>query len=197
MGGVHLPPSVEPVADVYLFVILFGSYALLFGAIVWLVSLSVSSRKSNLAGFRSQRSDAIGTGLPILGLLVILGFSAALPITQKEQRLRYEVETDLKQNKIGEGIGILLSHSQRDFPPQWTPPPWPEYGDGDKNPSLAAIVQALQARNDVPEWVHSMYREKAKLYLENNGPVRRSEENADHLRLRKYSEENAEFREQD
>lgn len=59
---------------------------------------------------------------------------------------------------------ILASHGQNEFPPQWSPPPWPEYGEGDKNPSLTEIVKALGARSDVPEWVHSAYQEKLNRY---------------------------------
>jgi hypothetical protein len=193
MGGIRVPPSVQPVADAYLFVMFFGFFALVIGGFVWLVSLFFASPESTFAGFRSQRPGAIGTGLPILALAVILGFTAALPITQREQKLRYEVETDLKKNKIDEALSILTSHAQRDFPPQWTPPPWPEYGDGDKDPSLAAIIKSLQTRSDVPLWVRSMYREKATLYLGNIGPGTNPEEKTDRLRLKEYSEEDAEL----
>jgi len=196
MGGVRVPPSVQPVADAYMFVTFFGFFALVIGGIVWLVSLFFASPESTLAGFRIQQPSTIGTGLPILALLVILGFTAALPITQREQKLRYEVETDLKKNHIDDALSILTSHPQRDFPPQWTPPPWPEYGEGDKNPSLSEIIKSLQTRHDIPMWVQSTYREKAKLYLSNNGPGTNSAEKADRLRLQEYSEENAELQKQ-
>jgi hypothetical protein len=47
------------------------------------------------------------------------------------ERLRYNVETDLKWNRIGQAVDVLASHPRRDFPLQSTPPPW-EYGEGDK-----------------------------------------------------------------
>lgn len=196
MGGVRVPPSVQPVANAYLFVTFFGFFALVIGGVIWLVSLFFASPRSRLEGFRNQRLSTIGTGLPILALLVILGFTAALPITQREQKLRYEVETNLKKNQIDKALSILTSHPQRDFPPQWTPPPWPEYGEGDQNPSLSEIVKSLQTRSDIPMWVQSTYREKAKLYLSNNGPGTSPVEKADRLRLQEYSEENTELQKQ-
>jgi hypothetical protein len=185
MGGVRVPPSVQPVADAYLFVTFFGFFALVIGGIIWVVSLFFANREATLAVFREQRSSSVGRSLPILALLVILGFGAALPITQREQRLRYNVETDLKTNRI---------HPQRDFPPQWTPPPWPEYGEGDKNPSLAEIVKSLQGRTDIPAWILALYKEKAKLYLSNNGPGASAEEKPDRMRLREFAGENTSSR---
>jgi hypothetical protein len=77
---------------------------------------------------------------------------SSIPIAQREQKLRYDVERDLKNNQIKAGLDVLASHRRNEFPPQWSPPPWPEYGEGDKNPSLTEIVKALETRNDVPEW---------------------------------------------
>ena len=196
MGGVRVPPSVQPVADAYLFVTFFGFFALVIGGIIWLVSLFFANREATLAGFREQRSRSVGRSLPILALLVILGFAAAFPITQREQKLRYNVETDLKRNRIDQALNILASHPQRDFPPQWTPPPWPEYGEGDKNPSLAEIVKSLQGRTDIPAWILATYKEKTKLYLSNNGPGASAEEKADRMRLREFAGENTSSRDQ-
>jgi hypothetical protein len=188
MGGVQLPPSVQPVANAYLIIMFYGFFALVIGGIVWFISLFVGSPESTLEGFQVQRSGSMGRSLPVLAVVVILGFVATFPITQREQKLRYEVETDLKKNQIDKAITILASHPQRDFPPQWSPPPWPEYGEGDKNPSLAAIVKSLQTRSDIPMWVHSMYREKARFYISNNGPGATASEKADLLLMREYSD---------
>lgn len=164
MGGVRVPPSVQPVADAYMFVIFYGFFAIIIGGLVWLGLLLVASPESTLEGFRTRKPASVGKALPILALIVILGFTAALPVTQREQKLRYEVEKDLKNNQIKDALDILASHRRNEFPPQWSPPPWPEYGEGDRNPSLTDIVKALEARSDVPEWVHSAYKEKLNRY---------------------------------
>ena len=164
MGGVRVPPSVQPVADAYMFVIFYGFFAIIIGGLVWLGLLFVASPESNLEGFRTQQPASVGKALPILASIVILGFTAALPVTQREQKLRYQVEKDLKNNQIKDALDILASHRRNEFPPQWSPPPWPEYGEGDKNPSLTEIVKALETRSDVPEWVHSAYQEKLNRY---------------------------------
>jgi hypothetical protein len=164
MGGVRVPPSVQPVADAYMFVIFYGFFAIIIGGLVWLGFLFVASPESTLEGFRIRQPGSAGKALPILASIVILGFTATLPVTQREQKLRYEVEKDLKNNQIKDALDILASHRQNEFPPQWSPPPWPEYGEGDKNPSLTEIVKALETRSDVPEWVHSAYQEKLNRY---------------------------------
>jgi hypothetical protein len=141
-----------------------GFFATVIGSLVWLGSLFVASPESTLEGFRVRQAGTVGQALPILASIVILGFTAVLPITQREQTLRYNVERDLKNNRIKDALDVLASHRQNEFPPQWTPPPWPEYGEGDRNPSLTEIVKALETRSDVPEWVHSAYQEKLNRY---------------------------------
>ena len=61
------------------------------------------------------------------------------------------VAGDLKNSQTKAALEVLASHRRNEFLPQWSPPPWPEYGEGDKNPSLTEIVKALETRNDVPE----------------------------------------------
>jgi len=188
MGGVRVPPSVEPVASAYLFVLFFGFFALVLGGFVWLVSLFDPARNSTLEGFRVRRQPSSAKGLLALSIIVIVGFGAALPITQREQRLRYEVEKDLKNNRIDQALNVLTSHHRSEFPPQWTPPPWPEYGDGARNPSLVEIVKALQARRDVPGWLQSVYKEKASLYLmDGRGNLAADDE----VLLRQFSDQNS------
>jgi hypothetical protein len=92
-------------------------------------------------------------------------------MAQREQRLRYEVETDYKSGKIDEALAMLATHTRGEFPPQWTPPPWPEYEDGARDPKLVQVIEAIQKRGDMPEWVASVYRNKASLYLANNRQI--------------------------
>jgi hypothetical protein len=162
MGGVRVPPSVRPVADAYLMASLYGFFVIVFGWITWLVSLAIASPEATLEGFRLTRTGRMGKALPMLAGAVILLFTIALPWTQREQRLRYEVESLLKKDDIEEALNLLTRHTQNEFPPQWTPPPWPEYGEGEKHPSLVQIMIALNSRKDIPEWVRSAYKEKAE-----------------------------------
>jgi hypothetical protein len=187
MGGVRVPPSVQPVASAYLGVMFYGVFAIFFGGILWLISLTVRSPGATLEGFRRAQRGEVGKALPILASVVVLIFTVALPFTQREQRLRYQVETDLKNNRIDDALTTLATHARNEFPPQWTPPPWPEYGDGDRNPNLVQIVEALKKRNDIPEWVQSAYREKAELYLSNKPEAETAAEMTRNSKLRTYS----------
>jgi hypothetical protein len=182
MGGVHVPASVEPVASLYLFVGFYGFFGLLVAGIGVLRLLITVDRDWTLAGFRAAQNRGVGKSLPLLAVLVSLGFCMVLPYTQREQRLRFEVESDLRTGKIEGAIRTLASHQRSEFPPQWTPPPWPEYEDGDRNPNMVEIARFLMRRKDVPEWVIGMYREKAQLYLRNH-----STEKSDRITLIEFS----------
>ena len=171
MGGVRASPSVEPVASAYLFVMFFGFFALIVGGLVVLGSLFVERPGWSLKAFQPVQPGTIGAGLPLLALMVVLLFGASLPVTQREQQLRYEVESEYKSGNIGQTLTTLSTHKRTEFPPQWTPPPWPEYQDGARDPKFVQIVEALQNRRDAPEWITSVYREKAALYLRNNGEI--------------------------
>jgi hypothetical protein len=168
MGGVALPPSAEPIARAVVGITFFGFFALIVGVAMWLFLLLAEAPDSTLEGFRIGRPAGAVKGMAILAVVVIVIFTTALPITQREQRLRYQVENALKKNHINEGLSILVSHKQNEFPPQWTPPPWPEYGEGDKNPSLIEIVRWLRSRPDIPEWVRAIYHDKAVRRYPNN-----------------------------
>jgi hypothetical protein len=139
MGGVRVPPSVEPVASAYLFVTFFGFFGLVVGALVVLGSLFVATPEWTLDGFQKVEPGEVGRDVWATVLMVIVIFGASLPMAQREQRLRYEVETDYKSGKIDEALAILATHTRGEFPPQWTPPPWPEYEDGARDPSLTTI----------------------------------------------------------
>lgn len=171
MGGVRVPPSVQPVASAYLFVMLFGFFALIAGGLTVLGSLFIAKPEWSLSAFHKVQPGGVGSGVWILALIVILVFSASLPLTQREQRLRYEVERNYKSGNIAEALTTLATHKRTEFPPQWTPPPWPEYEDGARDPKFVQVVEAIQKRRDIPEWITSIYREKAALYLANNRAV--------------------------
>src|SRR5437868_14418350 len=99
VGGVPLPPSVQPIATAYFLVMFFGFFPLVLGVLVWLVFLALAARDSTLQGFRFQQRDTAGRSLLILASIAILVFIAALPFTQRQQKLRYEAETYQKHNR--------------------------------------------------------------------------------------------------
>ena len=169
MGGVQMPPSVEPLASAYLFVTLFGFFALVLGGCVWAGMLFGENPDSDLRGFLDRSDATVDKSVLVFVFVIVFGFALALPFTQKEQRLRYEVEKKLSHNDIDGALDILASHQRREFPPQWNLPPRPEYGEGTKNPNLPDILHALKTRNDVPAWVHAAYEEKMQRYRQSAG----------------------------
>ncbi len=169
MGGVRVPPSAEPVVTAYQVVMFYGFFALVIGGIGLLVSICIKEPDWSLKGFLPVEHRTIASRqLLIAALSVTLVFGAAMPITQREQWLRYQVEAEYKAGNIDRALTTLSMHRRTEFPPQWTPPPWTEYADGAQDPKFLQIVQAVQTRQDIPTWVTAAYREKAKLYLGNN-----------------------------
>ncbi len=169
MGGVRVPASVEPITTPYMLFMFFGFFPLVLGGIGILASIAVEDSDWSLKGFlASQPRTTASRQLLIAAMLVTLVFAAAMPITQREQRLRYQVEAEYKSGDIDRALTTLSTHRRTEFPPQWTPPPWPEYEDGARDPKFLQIVQAVQSREDIPPWVSAVYREKADLYLGNN-----------------------------
>jgi hypothetical protein len=171
MGGVRVPPNVEPVVTAYLIVLFFGFFALLIGGLMMLVSLFVPGREWSLKAFHHAQGGTVSRGIVLLAAGVSLVFTASLPVTQREQRLRYEVEAAYNDGHMDDALQILASHRHSEFPPQWTPPPWPEYADGARDPKFVQLVEALQRRQAVPAWITVVYRQKAALYLGNNRTI--------------------------
>lgn len=169
MGGVHLPPSVEPVADLVLGIEIYGFFGLIFG---WLFIIGRAfARKPDLSmdafavSFRSAPEGPV-VGLALAALVM---FVVPLPWTQAEQRLRYESERLYKSGRIPEFVASLAAHPRTAFPPQWSPPPWPEYPDAGRDLKILEIVAVVESRPDLPAWIRAAYRDKAEGYVTNHG----------------------------
>jgi hypothetical protein len=98
----------------------------------------------------------------VLAALSLAVWVPILPFTQAEQRLRSQVEGDLKSGRIAEGLAVMSAHPQSDFPPQWEPPP--RVGYGEKIPPLLDVMEVMLARDAAP-WVRAVYVDKLRRCL--------------------------------
>lgn len=156
MGGIHLTESEEMTLGT----------AFVVGALgvvswpLWLIgALFVSYRK------RLSRSLAASTvserrihgAAWALGLASLLAWVPVLPRAQAEQRLRREVENDLRTGHVERALATMSRHRPTDFPPHWDPPP--RIGYGEEHPPILEVVEAAVA-NDASPWVSGLFLRK-------------------------------------
>jgi hypothetical protein len=101
------------------------------------------------------------------GMWVLAGLSLAiwlpiLPWTQAEQRLRSQVEEDMKTGRIADALEVMSAHAPSDFPPYWDPPPREGYGE--KSPHLFVVMDEILTRGAAP-WVRGAYVDKLRRHM--------------------------------
>jgi hypothetical protein len=99
--------------------------------------------------------------LAIASLVIWLLF---LPRPQAEQRLRYDVERDLRAGRISEALTVMSAHAPSDFPPYWEPPP--RVGYAERKPPLFDVLEAIAEHRPAP-WVETAYLEKLGQWVSN------------------------------
>jgi hypothetical protein len=101
-------------------------------------------------------------GIWILAALSLIVWLPILPWTQAEQRLRSQVEQDLKAGRISEAIDVMSAHRPSDFPPQWDPPP--HIGYEDASPHILDVMAVVLDRHPA-DWVRDLYVDKLRHYV--------------------------------
>lgn len=94
-----------------------------------------------------------------LGVASLLVWIPVLPLTQPEQRLRNEVENDLRGGRIHRALATMSAHDRGDFPPHWEPPP--RIGYGERQPPILNVVETLLAMDAEP-WVVDLFLDKLR-----------------------------------
>jgi hypothetical protein len=94
----------------------------------------------------------------VCSLLVWLPF---LPLTQAEQRLRTQVELDMKAGRIAEALDLMSEYEQSHFPPGWDPPP--RIGYPQETGRILDVMAVIQERGVAP-WVRAVYVDKLRRY---------------------------------
>jgi hypothetical protein len=156
MGGVDLTESEQLILALTFKVACFGILLIPVSLIGTLVVLGTATPE--WGGLASNSSG------PNRGLWALAGASVAvwfliLPWTQAENRLRADVESNLRTGRISDGLLIMSAHSPADFPPHWDPPP--RLGYGETAPDLWDVLDVVVEQSHA-DWVRLVYVDKLK-----------------------------------
>jgi hypothetical protein len=156
MGGLRLSDRERVVANAAMLVRA-GAFLTLviwfFGTVNWLFFAEGSALRVDELERRRVVRGVVG-----LAVASVLVWAAILPVTQPELRLRHEVEAHLAAGRFAEALAEMSRHEQREFPPQWDPPPhlalaWGRVDD------LLWVMEALFDEPRKP-WVEKVYAGK-------------------------------------
>ena len=159
MGGIPLSESEELISGTAVFV----GFAGILSWPVWLVgtiTIFATRWRSDLPSEIPQTT--IDRKLWALAVLAIVGWLPILPMTQSEQRLRYDVESAMRDDRIAEAVEVMSAHDRGEFPPDWTPPPRLAYEN--PQPKVQDVLDVIATRGAAP-WVREIYLEKLELIL--------------------------------
>lgn len=145
-------------------ILLAGLLAFVLGAGYALLGLFFGKSSFAMDGFTPRPPAPPARAVLALGLGALLLFAAPLPWTQPEQRRRVEIERLYPAGDIPRFVTALASHPRAEYPPHWTPPPWPE--DGRQDLRLLDVLAEIERRPDLPPWIRAVYRRKARAFLD-------------------------------
>jgi hypothetical protein len=183
MGGVRTTPEMEHSRD------LKGILLSLVGCSLpgWLiVYVAVTTSNKSILPRAILNSPEPRQKITWLWLLAVASLAIWLPIlpfTQREQLLKTQVESVMKDGRIAEALAVMSGHLSNEFPPYWEPPPrlsfWIEdefyfsrpevifgYPPSDWNSmestSFDQLLDVLEALPDSSEdsWYHSKYMKR-------------------------------------
>ncbi len=167
MGGVHFTESESIIQGTTLVVACIGIVSAPIWGVGALIALFMRRPVWQLSLAPSDKTG-ISRGMWILAVSSLLIWLPILPWTQREQQLRFQVESTMSGGRIAEALDIMSAHTQSDFPPLWDPPPrFVRIGSATQRPSseILDVMDQLQTR-DYPEWVKDLYVRKFLRYIE-------------------------------
>ncbi len=152
MSGVRLSETDQLISSVTCSMIILGVLTWL----IWFGWACFSLRgKWTLPDPVPAEAPRVSSSLWALAGLSLVAWVFVLPRTQPEQQRRRSVETLLRGGRIEEGVELLASTPQEDFPPHWTPPPHVVYARGSEPPILDVMEVVL--KTEPPPWVRELY----------------------------------------
>jgi hypothetical protein len=155
MGGIRLSEGERELAS-FAFGMKFLSFPIMGISFIGMLLVMISDKNRWQFAKITQRYNmppwfwaipaaALGVWIPLL------------PGPQREQRLRYVVEQDLRRGNIAAALTTLAAHDRSEFPPHWDPPPRIGYGEDEPRPE-DVLTQALKLQS--PLWVIEIYLTK-------------------------------------
>jgi hypothetical protein len=161
MGGVRLTESEAAVYGATMFVTIAGILSAPLWGIGGLIAFFTGKPQWQVPAVDAAPAPA-SRGALALAVASLAIWVPILPWTQAEQRLRSQVEADMKGGRIADGLDLLSAHPPSDFPPQWEPPP--RIGYHETSPDVLDVMEVLLTRDCAP-WVRECYLDKLRRYL--------------------------------
>jgi hypothetical protein len=153
MGGISAEQ--ETVAFIALLVTL-----LCWAALPLLIGLAAAVARStrNRPVWRvpsTSERPAGGVGALAFAGLTLIGWTALLPFTQREQILAHRVEQAYRRSGPTAALAMISAHRRIDFPPDWQPPPRTFPGE----PPISEVINVLDALAGEPRarWIGDLY----------------------------------------
>lgn len=162
MGGVRGSPTESLIASLTLGV---GIWAFVSGPL-WILVTLTCIRAGKPSWLKAAPSDEMLETSPApsshTAIVSMLVWIFAMPWTQPEQRLRWKVDRELKNNRIADALDMMSSHPREQFPPHFDPRPRNYHGQS--SPEATDVMEILVTK-PVPEWVRTVYINKLKSEL--------------------------------
>lgn len=153
MGGVELSETESLTLGLTNMVMFIGGASWLIWLFAMLHQYS-NAEKTSTFPVRTVGGFKISSGTWAFAVCSLLVWGAILPMTQPEQKLRYEVERELNYGDLHRGLAMMSAHKLADFPPHWMPPP--RLGYGEDLPNLDNVFLAI-LDDSVADWVADIY----------------------------------------
>jgi hypothetical protein len=169
MGGIRLTESEQVIQGTTLLIFGLGFYSFP----IWLLSalgvvIGKEPRWEYLGGDKSEAK--VGRDVLIAAILALCSWALVLPFTQREQSLRYQVESALRRGDIDAALTMMSTRGRSAFPPHWDPPPRIAYRE--QVPDVVAVVEQLDSAN-AATWVREIFSEKYANWLRGHHFARR------------------------
>ena len=160
MAGVPMTPRETAVFSTMLVTQVVSQLTFIVWVVVGVVAFFVMSPKWQPAlSFLNRSFGRSSSGY--LAVAAVLFWLPFLPHAQREQHLKFMVESEMRSGRIAQALQIMSSHSPHDFPPQWDPPPVAIY---DSNTFILDVMEIMIDRPVAP-WVRKLYVEKFRQAL--------------------------------
>ena len=153
MGGVRLTESEELINVVRGYVILLGGGSW----IVWMIGSCIPPHGGHLEPRVASDQKLSRVHWVVVGSL-LAGMGLALSQTQPAQRRRTRIQHLLRKGSMPEAVHTLATLSPTELPPHWDIPP--RVSLGERIPSPYALIEAVAAEPQCPEWLFERCDEK-------------------------------------
>jgi hypothetical protein len=157
MGGIQQTQGERLIASLALLAVPISGMLMFVWIVGGVIAMGVKSGQWRIDSAGGAR---ISSAVMILAAIYTAPWLVALPGTQSEQRLRYDVERAMREGRIDAALAVMSAHDRRAFPPQWEPPPKVGWDVAEVPPVLDVMERIVQRGEATADWVRAIYVDK-------------------------------------